>query len=109
MKEILKYFSQNIRNSLQNENLSDVEEIRLRTNKPIILRKNLEEKILSYIVSTEDILETLELICDNSIYSYQNQICNGYITVQGGHRVGITRICCDGTGESYKYKLHIQS
>lgn len=30
------------------------------------------------------------MICDNSIYAYQNQICQGFITVKGGHRVGIT-------------------
>ena len=29
-------------------------------------------------------------ISENSIYSYQNQICNGFITIKGGHRVGIT-------------------
>ena len=28
-------------------------------------------------------------MCDNSIYSYQNQIKQGFITVRGGHRVGI--------------------
>lgn len=107
MKEILNYFSKSIRNCLLNENFDDVEEIRLRTNKNVILRKNFEEKVLNYIVSTEDILETLELICDNSIYSYQNQICNGYITVNGGHRVGITRFCCNRARKNYKYKLHI--
>ena len=34
-------------------------------------------------------IDTLQNICENSIYSYQNQICNGFITVKGGHRVGI--------------------
>ena len=29
-------------------------------------------------------------ICENSIYSYQNQICKGFITIKGGHRIGIT-------------------
>ena len=32
-------------------------------------------------------------MCDNSIYSYQNQICEGFITVRGGHRIGITGNC----------------
>ena len=32
----------------------------------------------------------MQIICDNSIYAYQNQICQGFITVKGGHRVGIT-------------------
>ena len=89
MNEILKYFSANIRNILQNEEFLDIEEIRLRVNKPIILKRNTCEKIINYNVNIEDILQTLELICDNSIYSFQNQICNGFITICGGHRVGI--------------------
>ena len=44
-------------------------------------------------ITYKDILETLQIMCDNSIYSYQNEIKNGYITVKGGHRVGITGNC----------------
>jgi stage III sporulation protein AA len=32
----------------------------------------------------------MQYICENSVYSYQEQICNGYINLKGGHRVGIT-------------------
>ncbi len=67
-----------------------LEEIRLRNNKPLVLKFNKGEKVFSYIVRPEDIAETLRIICENSIYSYQSQICNGYITVKGGHRVGVT-------------------
>lgn len=66
-----------------------LEEIRLRAAKPLILKFSEKEVILKYIVTTEDVLETLQKICENSIYSYQNQICSGFITVRGGHRVGI--------------------
>ena len=31
-----------------------------------------------------------EKLCNNSIYAYRNQICEGFITVKGGHRVGIS-------------------
>ena len=30
----------------------------------------------SYTTDTEDILKIFQRICDNSVYSYQNQICN---------------------------------
>ena len=33
--------------------------------------------------------EILSILCENSIYSYQSQICSGFITIKGGHRVGI--------------------
>ena len=38
-------------------------------------------------------LSSLQAICENSIYTYQNQIANGFITVKGGHRVGLSGSC----------------
>lgn len=35
------------------------------------------------------ILQAFEKICESSIYSYRKQICDGYITIRGGNRVGI--------------------
>mgnify|MGYP004508849197 FL=1 len=91
-KDILRYFPDNIRVVLENEinNNLVIEEIRIRNSKPIILKLNNSEKIINYIVQTEDILKILQSICENSIYSYQNQICEGFITIKGGHRIGIT-------------------
>ena len=90
--DILRYFPDNIRVVLENEinNNFIIEEIRIRNSKPIILKLNNSEKIINYIVQTEDLLNILQSICENSIYSYQNQICEGFITIKGGHRIGIT-------------------
>ena len=41
-------------------------------------------------MSQKEILQILEKLCNSSIYAYKNQICEGFITVKGGHRVGIT-------------------
>lgn len=91
---LFKYFSYNIQMVLDkyfsNNNSNQyliLEEIRLRSGRPVILKLGNSEKILEYIVTIEDIIETLTSICENSIYSYQNQICNGFITIRGGHRV----------------------
>ena len=97
ISNIFKYFPQNI-GTLPEDYFKKndtnmyiaLEEIRLRVNKPIILKFNQTDKVFDYHVTTEDILESLRIICENSIYSYQNQICNGYITIKGGHRVGIS-------------------
>ena len=40
-------------------------------------------------VSRREMIETLQIVCENSIYSYQKQICEGFITIKGGHRVGL--------------------
>ncbi len=71
----------------------EIEEIRIRADKPIILKFNKSEKILKRIVSQTEILKIMQYICDNSIYAYQNEICSGYITVRGGHRIGVSGNC----------------
>lgn len=78
---ILNYFPNKIYMELKkyikdNNIIMMLEEIRIRVNKPIILRFNLEEKVINYIISSEEILDILQKVCENSIYSYQNQICN---------------------------------
>jgi len=96
MKDILKYFPSKIKNILENElenKYGFLEEIRIRARKPIILKYSFNEKILEYIVNPDEILNILQLICENSIYSYQHQITEGYITITGGHRVGISGSC----------------
>lgn len=60
------------KNNLENE----IEEIRIRNNLPIILQSQEQEKIIDVIVTTEDINLILQKICENSLYSYQNQIIN---------------------------------
>lgn len=79
---ILEKYSQNVEDNL--------EEIRIRIGLPIILKYSNKDIVLEYKTTSDDLLEILEKICENSIYSYQNQICNGYITIKGGHRVGLT-------------------
>lgn len=97
MLEVFDFFSRNVsrflREELTDKQYEDIEEIRLRSNGSIILKNSNEQIILQKKITYQDILETLQVMCNNSIYSYQNEIKNGYITVRGGHRVGITGNC----------------
>ena len=88
MDEILNFFPEEMKQKIKQNLLEDLEEIRIRTNKPIILRNGQAEKQISFPVTPDTVLQILQKICENSIYSYQNQICNGFITLKGGHRVG---------------------
>ena len=91
--EILKYFPRRISSSLEDlfkQTNYIVEEIRLRAERPIIIKHSKGEEILKTTFSINEILETLQHICDNSIYTYQSQICNGFVTIKGGHRIGIS-------------------
>ncbi len=93
LKSILRYFPYNIREFiLQNtsESVCDfIEEIRIRLNRPIVLKIGQELMIIEHTITKEEISEIFSQICENSIYSYKNEICEGFITVRGGHRVGI--------------------
>ena len=85
VKEVLEYFSQEIGNKIneyKNE-LENIEEIRVRANRSILLECGNKEIKINYVITTKEILEILQRICDNSIYTYQNQICNGFITIKG--------------------------
>jgi len=95
--DIFNFFSKNIsrilKETVTEEEFDFLEEIRIRNNQNIILRFNRSERIIDYKPNSNDILQTLQNICDNSIYSYQKEICEGYITIRGGHRIGITGNC----------------
>ena len=80
--------AQNSRKKGPSSNLQ-IEEIRLRSSRPLILKIGQETYITDYIVKQQDILQAFEKICENSVYSYRRQICDGYITIRGGNRVGI--------------------
>ena len=90
MDEILNFFPEEIKQKIKQNIIENIEEIRIRTYKPIILKNGQAEKQIDYIITPNTVLQILQKICENSIYSYQNQICNGFITLHGGHRVGIT-------------------
>ena len=112
---ILKYFPEKVEKIITNEVLdkfNSLEEIRLRAERPLILKMNDNEKIIKYNVTTADILSTMQYICENSIYSYQNQIASGFVTVKGGHRVGISGSCVIENGKviniNYIYSLNFR-
>ena len=57
-------------------NLNLLEEIRIRVNRPVILKIGQVEFIIEHIITGEEIIEILSSVCENSIYTYQEQICN---------------------------------
>ncbi len=82
-----------------------MEEINIRVNKPVIIRlggqgrKN--EKVTKFIATNTDIREALGYISNFSMYAYEEEVREGFLTIKGGHRIGI----CGKTvseGESIK-------
>ena len=110
MDEIIKYFPVNIYNILlytfeRNSQIEkNIQEIRIRVNRPIILKMRQADVLIEYTVSQKEVLQTLERLCENSIYAYKNQICEGFLTVKGGHRVGITGTAVVENGNTINLK-----
>ena len=80
---------QNVQNRTGTVCTDCIEEIRLRAGKPLIIKIGKETQVIDYIVKQKELLQAFERICENSVYSYRRQICDGYITIRGGNRVGI--------------------
>jgi stage III sporulation protein AA len=104
-KSLINFISYDIKCLLEKidvKTLYMLEEIRLRAEKPMIMNSSYGEMFVgskgevvrsikdAYKVRQYDILKTLELMSRFSIYAYQDEIKNGYLTLKGGHRVGIT-------------------
>lgn len=110
-EEILKYFPPNLYNLLdntfsKNKNIEyNLQEIRIRCKRPIILKLNQADVVIEYEITQTEILQILERLCNNSIYAYKNQICEGFLTIKGGHRVGIagTAVIENGKVINLKY------
>lgn len=81
--------------------LECIEEFRLKAGAPFIIYGSGDSayitgdgrissnKARAYIISAEDTAKALQLMCDCSIYSIEDELRNGYITIRGGHRVGV--------------------
>ena len=102
--EIINSLSINLRkkiNNIKNQSIN-IEEIRLRVNKPLIINGDSQDYFYNdingdldlvmrnpYIVTKEDIEDTFQIICKYSVHSFMDDIKKGFITLRGGHRIGI--------------------
>ncbi|MCL2855002.1 MAG: stage III sporulation protein AA [Defluviitaleaceae bacterium] len=69
--------------------LESAREMRIRQGLPIIVRTLSDEVVLAYKPTMADIAGTLAKMANHSLYAYDAEIKNGFISLVGGHRVGI--------------------
>ncbi|MGX6442712.1 stage III sporulation protein AA [Neobacillus sp. K501] len=92
METILKFLPKNIADLISKippHQQVELEEIRIRINRPIELTMKGEPLFLSYKIQPEDAFHLLNKISQFSIYTLEEELKRGYITVSGGHRVGL--------------------
>lgn len=117
--EFMKLFSVNLRKVFQSKDLNfeKLQEIRLRAEAPMLFKFRDETKYLTKgntlssvkkdaaIIPVNEIRETMEYISNYSMYAYEEEIKRGYLTIAGGHRIGIAgkMLCENGEVRGVKY------
>ena len=112
-EELIKIFSKDIRVILKQVmvDFDQVQEIRLRVHAPLLMICNNREYYITpegnlsmkaeeaYLVTREALKETLDYMSSYSLYAFEEEIRQGFITIQGGHRIGIAgKTITDGHG-----------
>ena len=120
--EIIRLFSVEFRKMLSESGIDfeKLQEIRLRVNQPAILIYDNEEIYINkngickditraYCVNQKELRETMEYIANFSLYAFEEEIRQGFITVCGGHRIGICgKVFMEGKSiRSIKYISYI--
>lgn len=108
MKLVL-LFPLHLREALQRvDTLEQLEEIRVRIGQPLFFYVQNQEFLLAkkggsyvlleskrafgeqiYHVTEQDLREMQNYISNYSLYAYQEELKNGFITIEGGHRIGV--------------------
>ncbi|NDO45488.1 stage III sporulation protein AA [Clostridium sp. MD294] len=101
---LLKTFGENLKQiiqSLKQDFLEEIEEIHIRVEKPLFIFAQRKEYIIkedgsitdkieeAYFPKREDIQHILERASRYSLYAFSEEIKNGFLTIEGGHRIGI--------------------
>jgi len=102
--DMAKWFGEDIRlviDKIKAVPFQEVEEIRLRVGQPLMVRMSDEDLFLNreggvtspekaYIVMREDLVCALERMTHSSLYAAEEDLKQGFLTLPGGNRVGVT-------------------
>ncbi len=100
--ELFKLFDVKIREKLiklTKAEISNLEEIRVRVNQPLMCITKGQEIGLNgfgscvvekaHVVTVDELKNTMKLMSNFSLFTIEEQIKKGFFTVSGGHRVGV--------------------
>lgn len=110
MEKIKKVMGSTVNSILQENNIpfSRLQEIRLRIGKPLIIVSDNIEFVLHKTIEKDELMEILEYVSNYSLHAFENELKQGFITIEGGHRVGVTGQVLIENGEVKNIK-HISS
>ena len=105
MEELSNIFPLHLRDFIKEgfEQFRRPEEIRMRIGQPILLDTGREElfwdkqtgklqKSLegAYTVTERDLQEVVAYMSNYSLYAFEEEVRAGFLTIQGGHRIGLS-------------------
>lgn len=102
-EEILRIFPDYMRERLEKplERVDKLEEIRLGIGRPVRFLTSGEELFLSYrggfgksiqeawFITEREVEEIIKNVCRYSMYAFETEIRQGFLTIAGGHRIGL--------------------
>ncbi|SCM80146.1 stage III sporulation protein AA [Sporomusa sphaeroides] len=79
--------------------INEITEIRIRVNQPLLLVLDNSDIMVpqagktaaseAYCCNSQDLSRIFQLLCKNSVYAFEEEVSQGYLTIPGGHRVGL--------------------
>lgn len=102
-EQIIKIFPSRVRKALAESRVDfeQLQEIRLRIHAPLLLLYKNQEYYVeenggitteienAAVITRQELQETLQLVSNYSLYAYEEELRQGFITIQGGHRIGM--------------------
>ncbi|MGF9963109.1 stage III sporulation protein AA [Bacillus rhizoplanae] len=90
MKEVLEMLPKQIERFIQDcKEYDTLEEIRIRIGRPLECIARGKAYFYNYIVTVEDAAYLLNKLSQYSLYTMEEELKRGYVTLRGGHRVGL--------------------
>jgi stage III sporulation protein AA len=100
VETVAAFLPKNLSDKLKNvppEMMEHLEEIRIRIGRPLEVTAKGIPCFLPYTVGAEDAVHLMNKISHFSIYTLEEELKRGYITIEGGHRVGLAgKVILDG-------------
>ena len=87
-EEVWRILPRRIREKMKESDFEGMQEIRLRCGQPVLLKEEKRMHMLEGKLSAAEIRETVSLLSGYSLYAFEEELRQGYLTLEGGHRVG---------------------
>ncbi|WP_347549661.1 stage III sporulation protein AA [Pseudalkalibacillus hwajinpoensis] len=97
MEEVLRVLPEGVKRIINHYSESErvaIEEIRIRINRPLEIMISSKPDFpkldgRDYVVSKDEAAQMINKLSQYSLYALEEELKKGYITIQGGHRVGL--------------------